>query len=149
MLMALKALPLLLWVSNKNSIKRAFVTICMDFEKLCDQVFALNDGIRYAGIIDDAGVLVAGGMREGINSIVSETDEELFLTQTALRKSMRERFDSSMGRARFAYVERERISVLTFYMNERILLVTLEPNIESHTAMDIADDALEMINGKS
>jgi hypothetical protein len=34
-------------------------------------------------------------------------------------------------------------------MDERILLVTLEPNVDSHTAMDIADDTLEMINGKS
>lgn len=121
----------------------------MDFAKLCDNVFALNDGIRYAGVLDDTGGLAAGGMREGMNSIVSETDEELFLTQTALRKSMRERFDVSMGRARFAYVERERISILTFYLDEKILLVTLEPNIDSHTAMDIADDTLEMINGKA
>jgi hypothetical protein len=80
---------------------------------------------------------------------VTETDEELFLTQTALRKSMRERFDDSMGRARFAYVEREKISILTFYMDEKILLVTLEPNVDSHTAMDIADDALELLDGKS
>jgi hypothetical protein len=120
----------------------------MDYAKLCDRVFALNDHIRYAGVLDDTGTILAGGMREGINSIVSETDEELFLTQTALRKSMRERFDSGMGRARFAFVEREKISILTFYMDEKILLVTLEPNVDSHTAMDIAEDALEMINDK-
>jgi hypothetical protein len=119
----------------------------MDFAKLCERVFALNEHIRYAGVIDSAGTLAAGGMREGINSIVSETDEELFLTQTALRKSMRERFDSAMGRARFAYVEREKISILTFYLDDKILLVTLEPNLDSHTAMDIADDTLEMISG--
>ena len=120
----------------------------MDFAKLCEQVFALNDDIRYAGVIDDTGALTAGGMRKGIDSIVTETDEELFLTQTALRKSMRERFDTAMGRARFAYVERENISILTFYMDDKILLVTLEPNIDSHTAMDIADDTLELLNGK-
>jgi hypothetical protein len=120
----------------------------MDFEKLCRQVFALNDGIRYAGIIDGSGGQVAGGMRNGIDSIVSETEEELFLTQTALRKSMRERFDKAMGRARFAYVEREKISILTFYMEDKILLVTLEPNVESHTAMDIADDTLDFLNSK-
>lgn len=120
----------------------------MDFAKLCEQVFALNDDIRYAGVIDDSGSLLAGGMREGINSIVTETDEELFLTQTALRKSMRERFDASMGRARFAYVEREKVSVLTFYLDDKILLLTLEPNLDSHTVMDIADDTLEAINGK-
>jgi len=120
----------------------------MDFDKLCEQVFALNDDVRYAGVLDNAGALVAGGMRMGINSIVTETDEELFLTQTALRKSMRERFDTAMGRARFAYVERDNISILTFYMDDKILLVTLEPNIDSHTAMDIADDTLELLNGK-
>lgn len=119
----------------------------MDFAKLCERVFALNDDIRYAGVIDDSGSLVAGGMREGINSIVSETDEELYLTQTALRKSMRERFDTAMGRARFAYVEREKVSVLTFYLNDKILLLTLEPNVDSHTVMDIAEDTIEMING--
>jgi hypothetical protein len=120
----------------------------MDFDKLCGQVFALSDGVRYAGVIDDAGGQVAGGMRRGTDSIVTETDEELFLTQTALRKSMRERFDGAMGRARFAYVEREKISILTFYMEDKILLVTLEPNVDSHTAMDVADDALELLDGK-
>ena len=54
-----------------------------------------------------------------------------------------------MGRARFAYVEREKVSVLTFYLDDRILLMTLEPNLDSHTAMDIADDTLEAINGKA
>jgi hypothetical protein len=119
----------------------------MDLNKLCERVFALNDDIRYAGVIDSTGTLVAGGMRKGIDSIVSETDEELFLTQTALRKSMRERFDASMGRARFAYIEREKMSILTFYMADKMLLVTLEPNVDSHTAIDIADDTLELVNG--
>jgi hypothetical protein len=120
----------------------------MDLHKLCERVFALNDDIRYAGVIDSTGTLIAGGMRRGIDSIVSETDEELFLTQAALRKSMRERFDASMGRARFAYVEREKMSMLTFYMADKMLLVTLEPNVDSHTAIDIADDTLELLDGK-
>jgi hypothetical protein len=119
----------------------------MDLNKLCERVFALNDDIRYAGVIDSTGTLIAGGMRRGIDSIVNETDEELFLTHTALRKSMRERFDASMGRARFAYVEREKMSILTFYMADKMLLVTLEPNVDSHTAIDIADDTLELLNG--
>ncbi len=82
-------------------------------------------------------------------TIVNETDEELFLTHTALRKSMRERFDASMRRARFAYIEREKMSILTFYMADEILLITLELNADSHTAIDIADDTLELLNNKT
>jgi hypothetical protein len=118
----------------------------VDYEKLCEAVFALHDDIRYAGVIDDTGLLIAGGMRKGIDSVVDQTNEELYLAQTALRKSMRQRFDESMGGARFAYVEREKISIITYYMNKKILLVTLEPNVDSHTAIDIAEDTLELLN---
>ena len=93
----------------------------MDFEELCEKVFSLHDDIRYAGVINDGGSLLAGGMRKGLDSITEDQNDELYLAQTALRKSMRQRFDDTMGRARFAYVEREKISMLTFYMDKNIL----------------------------
>jgi hypothetical protein len=118
----------------------------MDNQTLCERIFALHDDIRYAGVVDDSGMLIAGGMRNGIDSIVDQNNEELYLAQTALRKSMRQRFDATMGKSRFAYVEREKISILTLYMNKNIVIVTMEPNVDSHTAIDIAQDALELLN---
>lgn len=118
----------------------------MDYQRLCEEIFALHDDIRYAGVVDDSGLLIAGGTRKGIDSIVDQNNEELYLAQTALRKSMRQRFDGMMGKARFAYVEREKISIITFYMNKNIIIVTLEPNVDSHTAIDIAEDTLELLN---
>lgn len=120
----------------------------MDYSKLCESVFDLNDDIRYVAVIDDTGIPIAGGMRGGIDSIMDENNEELYLTHTALRKSMRERFNNTMGSSRFAYVEREKISILTFYINKYVLLVTMEPSVNSHTSIDIAEDILDMLNGK-
>lgn len=120
----------------------------MDYSKLCESVFDLNSDIRYVAVIDDTGIPIAGGMRGGIDSIMDEINEELYLTHTALRKSMRERFNNTMGSSRFAYVEREKISILTFYMNKYVLLVTMEPSVNSHTSIDIAEDILDMLNGK-
>jgi len=120
----------------------------MDYSKLSESVFDLNTDIRYVAVIDDSGIPIAGGMRGGIDSIMDENNEELYLTHTALRKSMRERFNNTMGSSRFAYVEREKISILTFYMNKYVLLVTMEPSVNSHTSIDIAEDILDMLNGK-
>lgn len=120
----------------------------MDYSKLCESVFDLNTDIRYVAVIDDTGIPIAGGMRGGIDSIMDENNEELYLTHTALRKSMRERFNNTMGSSRFAYVEREKISILTFYINKYVLLVTMEPSVNSHTSIDIAEDILDMLNGK-
>jgi hypothetical protein len=122
------------------------IVYIMDYQRLCERIFALHDDIRYAGIVDDSGLLIAGGMRNGIDSIVDQNNEELYLAQTALRKSMRQRFDGTMGKSRFAYVEREKISILTLYMNKNTVIVTMEPNVDSHTAVDIAQDALEILN---
>ena len=122
------------------------VVYIMDYQRLCERIFALHEDIRYAGIVDDSGLLIAGGMRNGIDSIVDQNNEELYLAQTALRKSMRQRFDGTMGKSRFAYVEREKISILTLYMNKNTVIVTMEPNVDSHTVVDIAQDALEILN---
>ena len=119
----------------------------MDYQKIIDTIFELNDGIRYAGIIDETGSLIAGGMRHGIDSIVDQPSEELYLTHTALRKSMRERFDDTMGKARFVYVEREKLSLLTFYLDKKMLLITLEPNLESQNTIDLAEDILDIVSG--
>jgi hypothetical protein len=119
----------------------------MDYQKIIDTIFELNDGIRYAGIIDETGSLIAGGMRHGIDSIVDQPSEELYLTHTALRKSMRERFDDTMGKARFAYIEREKLSLLTFYLDKKMLLITLEPNLESQNVIDLAEDILDIVSG--
>ncbi|MGB8188124.1 MAG: DUF6659 family protein [Nitrososphaeraceae archaeon] len=118
----------------------------MDHGELCEKIFELQDDVRYAGVIDDAGTVIAGGMKRGIDSIVDQDNEELYLAQTALRRSMRQRFDETLGKARFAYVEREKISILTFYMDKNILLVTLEPNVGSHAAIDIAEDVIDILN---
>jgi len=120
----------------------------MDYDKLCKSIFALHDDIRYAGVVDETGSLLAGGMKKGIDSIVDVAGEELYLAQTAIRRSMRERFDATMGKARFSYIERENISIITLYFDNKVVLITLEPNIDSHTAIDIAEDSLDMINGK-
>jgi hypothetical protein len=60
---------------------------------------------------------------------------------------MRERFDDTMGQARFVYVEREKLSLLTFYLEKKMLLVTLEPSLDSHVIMDLAEDILDIFSG--
>src|SRR6185295_12315577 len=123
------------------------ISLLMDYQKILDAIFDLNSDIRYAGLIDETGSLIVGGMRHGIDSIVDQPSEELYLTHTALRKSMRERFDDTMGKARFVYVEREKLSLLTFYLDKKMLLITLEPNLESQNVIDLAEDILDIVSG--
>jgi hypothetical protein len=38
--------------------------------------------------------------------------------------------------------------MLTFYMDKNILVLSIEPNVDTHSVMDIAKDTMELLNGK-
>lgn len=47
-------------------------------------IFPLHDDMRYAAVLDDVG-LIAGAMRKDFDSLIEHTDEELYLSQRALK----------------------------------------------------------------
>ena len=68
------------------------------FEKLCDDIFALSQHIRFVGIITRMGKLVAGGMRQGMQSMEHREDSSKLYLEFALRNEMRKDFDTELGR---------------------------------------------------
>ena len=66
-------------------------------EKLCNDIFALNPNIRFAGIVNRMGTLVAGGMRKRIKSMEGKEYSKVLL-ESALRSEMRKDFDEDFGK---------------------------------------------------
>lgn len=52
-------------------------SIIRDYFKLCDDIKKLESKIRFAGVINPKGRLVAGGMKEGIKPLESQKDDEM------------------------------------------------------------------------
>ena len=53
--------------------------------------------IRFAGVINQNGRLVARGNKEGIKPLPSEQDGEMIFMELALRVKMRKEFDKKFG----------------------------------------------------
>ena len=68
----------------------------MDYQKIIDTIFELNDDIRYAGLIDETGSLIVGGMRHGIDSIVDKPSEKLYLTPLSLKDPIKTNIPSEL-----------------------------------------------------
>lgn len=97
-----------------------------DLEKLCDTIFAADRNIRFAGIIDKMGTLVAGGMRKGIKPLEPKENRRKLYIEYALRNAMRSEFDPEYGRAVYSMSERERIKIATFPYGENLILISIE-----------------------
>jgi hypothetical protein len=97
-----------------------------DLDKLCDKIFASDKNIRFVGIIDKMGTLVAGGMRKGIEPLEPREDRRKLYIEYALRNAMRSEFDEEYGKTIYAMSEREKIKIATFPCGEYLILVSIE-----------------------
>ena len=97
-----------------------------DYDKLCDRIFAVDKGIRFAGVIDKMGNLVAGGMRKGIDPLEPRQERRKLYLEFALRNAMRSEFDSEYGKTIYTMSEREKIKITSFPMGEQLVLVSID-----------------------
>ena len=97
---------------------------------MCDAIKLIDPKIRFAGVINERGRLVAGGMKENVEPLESEKDDEMIFMELALRVKMRKEFDRQLGRVNFALASRERALAMSFLINEDILYVVTEPDAD-------------------
>ena len=114
----------------------------MEKEVLCDSIKKLDPMIRFVGLINNKGHLVAGGMVEGKKTLEDTKKDEMLYMELALRVRMRQEFDSELGPVRFAMSYRDKVIVMSFPLQKEIILVSAE------TGMNFAKfpfDALKII----
>src|SRR3954470_19521571 len=101
-------------------------------QKLCDAIFALNPNIRFAGIVNKMGTLIAGGMRQSIKSMEDKGDSSKLYLESAIRSEMRKDFDKEFGKTIYSFSEREKIKVASFPLQDNHLLrVSIEKQEQS------------------
>ena len=102
----------------------------LEYSRLCKKVMDLDGKIRFAGVINDLGRLVAGGMRPGVEPLETEKDDEMLYMELALRVRMRQEFDKQLGAVNFAMASRKRALTISFKMDTHILYVAAEPDAD-------------------
>ena len=111
-------------------------------QKLCERIFALSSGLRFVGVIDRMGRLVAGGMRKGVRSL--ELDSERLYLEFALRSEMRKDFDAEFGKTIFSFTEREKIKLVSFPLDGGYILRVSMERKDPHN--EIIEKTLRIIN---
>lgn len=99
-----------------------------DYAKICNLVFSIDPKIRFVGVINERGRLVAGGMKENVEPLESEKDDEMIFMELALRVKMRKEFDKQLGPVNFAMASRQRALAISVIINDDILYVVSEPD---------------------
>jgi len=98
----------------------------MDYENICTLVQKIDSKIRFVGVINSKGRLVAGGMAASKTRLGDRKRDEMLYMELALRVKMRSEFDDDLGKVKFSMSFREKLIVMSFPIENDVLMVSME-----------------------
>ena len=98
----------------------------MDYENLCILTQKIDSKVRFAGVINSKGRLIAGGMISSKKRLGDRKGDEMLYMELALRVKMRREFDDDLGKVKFSMSFREKLIVMSFPMENDVLMVSME-----------------------
>jgi hypothetical protein len=119
----------------------------MDYHKLCSLVLGLEPQIRGVFIFHHNGELLAGGMRDGVQSYLPLEEMTKSIHNTLSRWQTRESLYPFFGVGKYSITEYEKVKRLTFPLDAHAILIV---GIEVEAKHDLlVDKILQLINLKN
>lgn len=109
------------------------------FKKVADKILAVDDAIRYVGVIDEKGNILHGEIKEGKKILLSQKEQEVLSADLSVMKLMQGLFDDSLGRVTFMHTVRDKIHQMVYYIDDMMMYVSCERNIDGHKIVEISN----------
>jgi len=116
-----------------------------NWQKIAEKILSLNKKMRFVAIIDLKGNIVEGIMKEGKTSLESQKQQEHFCQQVALRREMRQEFDSSLGKVSYVHIERKNVTQIVVYIPLKTIFVTVEPKLSMAKKLEIVKKIKQVV----
>ena len=85
--------------------------------------------IRFCGLIDSSGQLVAGDFGNDVIPFENDERRRQMFQELAYRVSNRKGFDANLGRVKYSSSRREKVVMMSFPIGTHIILVIAESNV--------------------
>lgn len=118
-----------------------------DMERRCT-VLLDDDQIRFAGVINKMGNLIAGGFRKDVRPFQNDAKQRMLYMQMVLEISMRREFDSDLGDVHYTASKRNKALMITVPIEDRIVLVSSIPNASTERIVAKINDAFDRSSEK-
>ena len=109
----------------------------MDYEKFCSQILESEPKIRFATVYDEWAVKVGGGMREGVENLLSERAENEMVNLSIIHWKARKDMSKLLGKAKYTLGEYDKIKRFSFYLgDDHLLLLSSEKEVDTDVVVD-------------
>ena len=97
------------------------------FQNVCEKICS-EPKIRFCGVINSIGKLVAGGFKDDIKPLDTEEERKMWYMQSALEMSMKKEFSSNLGNIHYVVTYRDNVTLINIPMQNYVVLLSAERN---------------------
>lgn len=109
----------------------------VQWDKICTEIFKFDRRVRSAIILDQTGRQIAGGMRKGIPSMEPLSEDLRLIAGITIQINNDRTWDRYFGKNQYTFSKRERLSIMTFYLKDKLVLVSAEPDFTLQQAQEL------------
>jgi hypothetical protein len=111
--------------------------LAIQWDKICTEIFKFDRRVRSAIILDQSGRQVAGGMKKGIPSLEPQSEDIRLIAGITIQLNNDRTWDRYFGKNQFTFNKREKLNIMTFYLGDKLVLVSAEPDFTLQQAQDL------------
>jgi|TARA_B100000959_G_scaffold142037_1_gene149077 hypothetical protein len=109
----------------------------LDYEKFCSQILDVDPEIRFATVYDEWATRVGGGMRKGIENLLSERAENELVNISILDWKARKDMSKWLGKTKYTLAEYDKVKRFSFYLgDDYLLLVSTEKDTDTDLVVE-------------
>lgn len=118
----------------------------MQEPSLCDRIIKLDRSIRFVGIVNNRGEVIEGGFKQGIEPLLSGTDEQQMYIHSLSNLTMLQSYSDRLGMVRYSLTEHEKVTLMTFPLRDGILCLSAMPKANMNK---IRDKVMKVLKSRS
>lgn len=112
---------------------------------LCEKIIKLDRSIRFAGIVNKRGEVIEGGFKHGVEPLLNGTDEQQMYIHSLSNLTTLQSYSDRLGIVRYSLTEHEKVTLLTFPLDDGILCLSATPKANTGK---IRDSVMKVLKSK-
>ena len=116
----------------------------INYDDLTKQILDSDSQVRFAGVVNSKGVIVAGGQKENIERLLSDDDVKMSIHYALQKRDLYTNLAYRIGYERSSITEYEKVTMMSIPINSNeLFLISTEPRAEY---MKIIDSVYSLLN---
>lgn len=116
----------------------------INYDELSKQVLDLDPQIRFAGVANSKGEMVAGGQKEGVEKILIGDEVKMSIHYALQKRDLYTNLAYKIGRERSSITEYEVVTMISVPINSNeLFMVSTEPRADYLKIVDFIHSAID------